>query len=250
MIRILGAFILFLFSIHAAKAQSAPNMGGGVDDERLHFGFTFQYISAEYKILKKESWREPFFLTDEGKSMAGPYSISSSPKPGFGLGFVSDLRMGTNANLRFTPILAFSNATLDYVYDDDQPPTIETVQKEVQATFVNLPLGIKLKSERRHNFRAYILAGGRYSMDIVSKKKTDDADKILSERFVKNRKSFFSYEAAIGFDLYFEYFKLSPEIKFSQSINSVLNTKEEPNPYTSPVDKLFLRNFQFSLYFE
>lgn len=247
MIRILVSFILFLFCTHASKAQSAPNMGGGVDDERLHFGFTFQYISAEYKVLKKESWREPFPLVDEGTVMPGLYSVSSPKNPGFGLGFVSDLRMGTNANLRFTPILAFSSAMLNYTYDHEPA---EPVQKEVQATFVHLPLGVKLKSDRRGNFRAYLLAGGRYSMDIVSKKKTDDADKILREKLVKNIGSFFSYEAGIGFDLYFEYFKLSPEIKFSQSINSVLNTKERPNPYTQPIDKLFLRNFQFSLYFE
>jgi len=67
-------------------------------------------------------------------------------------------------------------------------------------------------------------------------------------KFLKNKKSFLSYEVGIGFDLYFEYFKLSPEFKLSNSVNSIL--KEEEHPYASPIEKLFLRNFVFSLYFE
>ena len=246
MTKTLSAFFVLLFVSGMLKAQ---NTGGDVDDQRLHFGFTFQYIAAEYKIYKNADWREPFYLPDEpaNSNYTLPlYSISSPVTPGFGLGFVSDLRIGTHANLRFTPILAFSDRKLQYAYHDPK----EDKERIIKSTMVDLPLGLKLKSDKRGNFRAYLLAGGKYSMDIVSKKKTDDSDLILRERFVKNLSNFFSYEAGIGFDLYFEYFKLSPEIKFSQSIGNVLKKNEEPNPYITPVDKLFLRNFQFSLYFE
>jgi hypothetical protein len=59
------------------------------------------------------------------------------------------------------------------------------------------------------------------------------------------------YEAGVGLDLYFEWFKLSPEIKFSQTTKSVLLDKDRlENPYIAPIDKMFLRNLQFSLFFE
>src|SRR5690606_20306835 len=120
-----------------------------------------------------------------------------------------------------------------------------------QSTYVDLPLSFKLKSDRRKNFRAYIIGGTRYSMDIVSKKKKDDSGKSPAAKDMKNVPNALWYEAGIGFDLYFEFFKLSPEIKFAQTLRSVLDGKDRPvNPYIAPVDKLFLRNFQFSLYFE
>jgi hypothetical protein len=236
---------LILFSVGSfAQTGEGGNWGGGVDDDPVHFGFTFQYIASEYKVYKKRDWQTPK-AKEDGSFKEPLQSISSSVSPGFGLGFVSDFRLGDNANLRFTPTLVFTDRVLNYTY-----PTEEAIQKKLPGNMVEFPLGIKLKSNRRLNFRAYLLAGGKYSMDIVSKKKTDDANLLLEEKFVKNNKSTVSYDIGIGFDFYFEYFKLSPEIKLSNSLGSVLNTKDAPNPFTSPLDKLFVRNFQFSLFFE
>ncbi|MBC7743648.1 MAG: outer membrane beta-barrel protein [Flavobacterium sp.] len=233
-------FILVTFRVNAQESW-----GGGVDNEPFHFGFTFQFISAEYKILKQANWREPYIDPEDG-SVSKPtlYSITSPVSPGFGLGFVSNYRLGNNADIRFTPALSFSDRLIDYNY----LMTEEFKQQKVQSTLVDFPFGIKIKSDRRKNFRAYMLYGVKYSVDIVSKKKTNDIDKILSEKLVKNTRNTLWYEAGIGFDLYFEFFKLSPEIKLANSFTSVLLA--EDHPYTKPLDKLYLRNLQFSLYFE
>lgn len=246
----IGAVVIFLFTALGSSAQD--NWGGGVDDEVLHFGFTFQYINSEFKVLKKPQWRTPFsalypeYQHDPSETILydSLYSVSSSGSPGFGLGFVSNLRLGNNADLRFTPTLVFADRLAYYEYRR----TGQVLEKKVQSSVIDLPLGFKIKSDRRKNFRAYLLAGAKYSMDIISKKKLDDENNIFSEKLLKNKKNYLSYEAGIGFDLYFEYFKLSPEIKFSQSFNDVL--KHDVTPFASPVDKLYLRNIQFSLYFE
>ena len=86
-------------------------------------------------------------------------------------------------------------------------------------------------------------------MDIASKKKTDDSALDDLYKLLKNKKSYLSYEAAFGMDLYFEYFKMSPEIKFSYTLNDILD-RTEPNPYNAPIDKLMLRHVTFSLFFE
>ena len=121
-------------------------------------------------------------------------------------------------------------------------------RRTVQSTMAEFPVGIKLKSDRRNNFRAYILAGAKYGIDVASSKKAQDAGEIAINKFLKNKKGILSYEVGIGFDLYFEFFKLSPEIKLSNSVNSIL--KRDLTPYATPIEKLFLRNFVFSLYFE
>ena len=51
---------LVLLGVFFSTVANAQNWGGGVDDEPLHFGFTFQYISSEYKILKTANWRDPY----------------------------------------------------------------------------------------------------------------------------------------------------------------------------------------------
>lgn len=238
--------ILFIFLIVFLSFDSfgQKNWGGGVDDEPLHFGFTFQYVSAEFKILKNANWREDFPDPDGGDTKPTLYSVSSPVSPGFGLGFVSNFRMGNNADVRFTPALVFSDRLLDYQYRSED----DFKQQKVQSTLIDFPLGIKVKSDRRKNFRAYFLAGAKYSIDIVSKKKTNDIGNVWTEKFVKNQRNILWYEAGLGLDLYFEFFKLSPEIKLAHSVRSVL--QPESHPYSAPLDKLFLRNLQFSLYFE
>lgn len=254
MIRSLLTVVLTIISFVTALAQQ--NWGGGVDSERLHFGFTFQYVSAEYKIYKKANWRDERYDDDLERNdlMTDKISRISSPtSPGFGLGFVSDYKMGDHANLRFTPALVFSDRLIDYHFGSGEAEGTVTrfepyYQQKVQSTMVDLPLGIKLKSDRRKNFRAYVLGGAKYSLDIVSKKKLDDSNVESTAKLVKNSRNILSYEAGIGLDLYFEFFKLSPELKLSNSFRSVL--KPEHHPFSSPLDKLFLRNLQFSLYFE
>lgn len=243
-IKVLYLFIILLGSLNL-KAQE--NYGGGVDLERINFGFHFKYISSEFKIQRVSNWRGPFPDVVNPLINSPLMSVSSTPTQGFGLGFVSDLKLGTNANLRFTPGMIFSDAVVDYEFED----TNFSTQRIVQGTMIDLPLGLKLKSNRRRNFRAYVIGGAKYSMDIISKKKRDDSNLIAEAKFLKNTKNNLWYEAGIGFDLYFEFFKMSPEIKFSQTRKSVLLDSDRlENPYVGPIDKLFIRNIQISLFFE
>ncbi|NQX54307.1 type IX secretion/gliding motility protein PorT/SprT [Pedobacter panaciterrae] len=237
-----GLLILCLFACVSARAQ---NWGGGVDDSNLHFGFTFQYLSSEYKILKRPDWREFKNILPEDLDPPKLTGISSDSSPGFGIGFVVNKRLIENADLRFTPILVFNDRVLTFHHDELK----DNVERKISSTLVEFPLGIKLKSDRRNNFRAYMIGGAKYSMDISSKKKTNNANITdPGEKMVNNVRNYLSYEAGLGFDLYFEYFKMSPEIKLSYSFNSVL--KDEPNRYSYPIDKLMLRHVTFSLFFE
>ncbi len=244
-------FTLFLSTL----TTQAQNWGGGIDDQDFNWGFSFQYIASEYKIIRKPNWRDVFLdyeqnnrpITDQLNSISSPLS------PGFGIGFVLNYKLSKNLDLRSTPTLVFNDRIVDYQY---QLPSVNNpteftdgkTQQKVSATMVDFPLGIKLKSERRKDFRAYMLLGAKYSIDLASGKKSKDDDKALIYKILKNKKNFGSYEAAIGFDLYFEYFKMSPEIKVTHSFGDIL--KHENHPFSAPIDKAILRNFTFSLFFE
>jgi outer membrane protein with beta-barrel domain len=239
-----GLIILCLLLTGSARAQ---NWGGGVDDSDIHFGFTFQYVSSEFKILKKDNWRsEPYIDQDNPDLIPSKLkAISAVPSAGFGIGFVVNKRLNDNSDVRFTPTLVFNDRILKYQYDNN----INDIEKKTQATLVEFPLGIKIKSDRRNNFRAYMLGGAKFTTDISSKKKTNNS--LITdpaEKFVNNKRNYLSYEAGLGFDLYFEYFKMSPEIKLSYSLKDIL--QDEPTRYAAPIDKLMLRHVTFSLFFE
>jgi len=239
---------MLLFTFAGASAQ---NWGGGVDDEPVHFGFAFQYTNSNFIVRKNPDWRAPFIDPDTGLPLTNDLkAVYSKSSPGFGIGFVVNGRISDHLDGRLTPTLVFSDRLMEYEY---LPGTVRmpfsSVEQKVSATMVEFPLGIKIKSNRRNNFRAYMLYGAKYSMDIASKKKTDDYGQDFLYKLLKNKKSYLSYEAAFGMDLYFEYFKMSPEIKLSYSLNNILNN-DQPNPYNMPIDRLMLRHVTFSLFFE
>lgn len=244
----------FFFCVLTGFTVHAQNWGGGIDDSDLNFGFTFQYVSSEYKVLKNPDWRSaparyPDIAAEFPKSLS---SISAKPSPGFGIGFVVNKKVLDNVDVRLTPILVFNDRLLNYRFQDDPGvgDRIVDVEKKVQSTLVEFPLSLKIKSNRRNNFRGYMMGGVKFSSDISSKKKSNNTlvtDEM--EKFLNNRRNFLSYEAGLGMDLYFEYFKMSPEIKLSYSFDSV-KKNEALHVFSDPISKLMLRHVTFSLFFE
>jgi len=222
-----------------------PAWGGGADQTDLSFGFTFSYVSSYFKIFKKPNWRDPFLDKDNNNQpVTSPLnSISSNNSPGFAVGFITRYRITDHLEVRATPSLVFADRTLSYVYETPSQNT----DKSVQTTTVDLPLSLKLKSDRIGDFRAYLLGGVKYSGAIGSKKNSDLGAAPL-EKLVKNVGGYSSYEAGLGCDIYFEFFKLSPEIKISNSFGNIL--VPEDHPFSSPISKLSLHTVMLSLYFE
>lgn len=238
------ALVLFLFGAGSLSAQDrVPAWGGGADLNDFSFGFSFAYVSNYYKIDKKTTWRNPFFDQSTNKYITDPLTGISSPnEAGFAIGFITRYRITDHLETRITPSLVFADRALNYTYGD----ATKDVTKQVQATTIDLPLSFKLKSDRIQDFRAYILGGLKYSVGIGSKKQDPDIDPLA--RLVRNVGGYGSYEAGLGCDIYFEFFKLSPEIKMSNSFGDILI--HDNQPYSTPINRLGLHTLMFSLVFE
>jgi hypothetical protein len=237
--------IVLLFISNFLHAQDrVPAWGGGADQQDLSFGFTFSYISSSFKIIKQPNWRSPFFDQGTNRYVTDSLnSINSASLPGFAIGFISRYRLSEHLEVRITPSIVFADRELAYTYATPS----QDVTKQIQTTTVDFPLSFKLKSDRIGDFRAYILGGVKYSEAVGKGNTTDMIDDPL-QRMVKNSKGFGSYEAGLGCDIYFEFFKLSPEIKMSNSFGNVL--VPENQPFSTPISKLFLHTIMFSLIFE
>jgi hypothetical protein len=237
--------ILFVFCCNLAFGQDhAPSWGGGADQKDLSFGFTFAYVSNYYKIDKKPNWRNPFYDPQNGNELVTPAlnSISSANAPGFAVGFLTRYRITEHLEARFSPLLVFADRTASYGYVD----TTYNVTKSVSTTTIDFPILLKIKSDRIDDYRGYIIAGLKYSYSLGANK--PDPNDGLIDKTLKNTSAYSSYEVGIGMDIYFEYFKLSPEIKLSNSFGNILFP--ENTPYATPISKLSLHSVMFSLCFE
>jgi hypothetical protein len=236
-------FLLLILVPGKLLFAQVPAWAHGADQNDVSFGFTFQYLSNYFKVTKKPDWRKPYFDAPNSRYITDSLnSITSKNAPGFGVGFIARYRISDHLEVRTTPELVFGSPSLSYAY---QTPS-QDVTKQVQNTMVDLPLLIKLKSDRIYNFRAYMIGGVKYSQ-VIGGKKNNPFDDPLN-MLVRTSSHYGSYEAGLGCDIYFEYFKLSPEIKISNSFGNVLVS--ENHPYAAPIEKLSLHTLMLSLYFE
>jgi len=234
--------VLFFLCSNILLAQ-APAWGGGADQSDLAFGFSFTSITSSYHIVKQPNWRSPYFDPGVGHNITDSLTgISSKPTSGFAIGFIARYRITDHIEVRGTPSLIFADRSLYYTYDTPS----ENVVKSIQTTTVDFPLEVKLKSDRIQDFRMYIMGGIKYSEAIGRGNAQPTLDPL--QMTVKNATGFGSYEAGIGCDIYFEFFKLSPEIKISNSLGNIL--VQQPQPYSAPLSKLGLHTIMFSLIFE
>lgn len=223
--------LLSLFVFGKGKAQ---NWGGGADESKISFGFSFQFNASELKILKTANWQAPItgIVNDRYLTSIAPL-ITQAP----GIGGLVNVTITKNLDLRFMPIFVFSDRKILFTYDDGT-----SVIKKSNATLTDLPINFKLKSDRLGNVRVYMLGGLKYAFDISSRR---NANKSTDLTFKRN---YLSYEAGLGLDIYFEWFKVSPEIKLSHSLNDIL--QHQSNPFVTPIEKAKLRSFTFTLIFQ
>ncbi len=236
---------------HLVMAQRYAS-GGGADDNDLSFGFTFQYLMQNYKIVKQPDWQKPLFNNEDpfNQLTTNATSISSRSTPGFSVGFITRYRLTEFLEARTTPSLVFADRELLYTFAKPNTPNSQLqnddIARQVQTTTIEIPLLLKLRSERIGNFRGYLIGGAKYSI-AMNKGEADRNDAPLQQK-IQNKRGFASYEAGIGCDIYFEYFKMSPEIKVGNSFGNVLVANNVP--LISPLSKLFLHSVMFSLHFE
>ncbi len=243
--------LVILFSQSAsAQRRKVENMPA-YDYSKYHFGFILA-VNQMYFTIKplgdlNYTWFDSISAEEINADSAMLYSVESEPTLGFTVGIVANLRLGTYFDLRFVPSLSFGERYLDYrieKYRNGVRSRVD-IRKNTPSTFVELPFHIKYKSRRLNNFRAYILSGINYRIDLASqaKKKTD-----ASMVQVKLNRHDVYYEIGVGFDFYFEWFKFGTELKMSYGMLDVL--KRENNIYTDGIDKLKSKIFQLSFTFE
>ncbi|HNS12896.1 MAG TPA: porin family protein [Bacteroidia bacterium] len=227
------AMFLFLFIKNCdAQLNRVPINLPKYDKQKIHFGFTLGLNNSTFRVLKVADF----------KTQDSIYSIEPQGVIGLNLGIVSNLRLGEHWDLRFIPALSFAQRNLEYSFNYGGGSG-DFITKTIESTYLEFPLNLKFKSDRVNNYRVYVVAGGHYSMDMISQAKVLNKDKDI----VKLEKYDYGYEIGVGFDFYMTYFKFSPEIKMFNGLNNLL--VEENTPFAKSISglksKVFLVSFTF-----
>jgi len=234
-------------SAQSRKVENLPIY----DYSKYHFGFILAVNQMHFTIKPIDGLHYTMFDSIQAGELSADsaliYSIEHRPTVGFTVGIVGDLRLGNYFNLRFVPSLSFGQRYLNYdiLTYRNGVDTLFSIEKDVPSTFVEFPLHIKYKSKRLNNFRAYLMGGVNYRIDLASQaKKRKDAG-IVQVKL--NRHDLYG-EIGVGFDFYFEWFKFGTEIKMSYGLFDVL--KRENNIYTDGIERLSSKIWQLSFTFE
>lgn len=221
--------ILLLPAIVSGQSRRLLNQPK-YDTRPLHFGFSLGLNYTDFYIRKYDLAQVP-----------GYYSVRSEVNPGYTIRIVSDLRLHENLSLRFVPGFA---ATVRYLYFevDDRFTGLRTeVFREVESAYIEMPFELKFRGDRIDNHRWYLLAGIKHNIDLASKQDVDD------DEFFKLKRHDFGYELGVGIDIYFEYFKLSPQLiaSFGQTNLLVMDDTKLIEGINTIQTRAILINFTF-----
>ncbi len=230
--RLFSLLIIILGSQALMAQQPAYDSRNFLDFQQkpYYFGITFAYNSGDYKIYQSEN----FISSDSFQA------VQSVHGRGLNVGIVTNLKIGDYFDFRFLPTISFAGRTIQYRAKGDQPP----YARDIQSVFVEMPFHMRYKSQPYKDVRLFVLAGVKYSFDVASESRSQQADDL-----VKVAPTDFSLEVGAGMQFFFPYFILSPELKFSYGLGNILLFDERLEE-ASVIDKILSRGFTLSFHFE
>jgi len=198
--------LLFLGTTSDIWAQSnrKPKNQPFADQKLYHLGFMVG-MHAQDLILSHSGFVNP----DKSVWFAEIPSYS----PGFSVGIIGDRYINQIMNLRVTPTLYFGQKSFTF----KEQNTGEEFKTSIRSNYLSLPIHMRFSAERLNNFRPYVLAGGYLSTEIGSPKNA----------VINYKKVDYGIEIGLGCNIYFPFFKLSPELKFSFGLRDLLDKDTE-----------------------
>ena len=215
----------------AAIAQSGSfNYDNKFSKKNYYFGITLGLKNSRYRVESDISMVHNSQIR----------FIQSRFEPGLNIGIVTNIKIKENFDFRFLlPTLSLANRLVLYTNTRG-----DQVQKTVESVFLEFPLHFRYKSKPYKDIRLFVVGGMKYSIDLISnsnRRKAEDLLKVHANDLVG--------EFGLGFQFFFPYFILSPEVKFSYGLFD-LHAPDTKLVYSNVIDKLYSRGITVSLHFE
>ena len=217
-----------------AQIQTKPWTLAKLDRKTVYFGFHIGFNTMNLGIRP----------VGNPAALDSIYKIESKAGSGFSMGILTNVRLHEYIALRAVPSISFGGRTLLYTEKFQGDTKFREVKKNIESTYLELPVLLRLKSARLNDVRLYIETGFKYSFDLSSKAGTDDS----GENLVKLKKHNYSFELGTGIDIYLKYFKFTPSVRVGWGLNNALY--KEDHIYSGALNKAYNRTILVAFYFE
>ncbi|NQW79068.1 MAG: outer membrane beta-barrel protein [Chitinophagaceae bacterium] len=158
-------------------------------------------------------------------------SINPKSNLALNLGLIGTLRLSAHTLLRLNPTVLIAGSKNLYTYTKRNNPS-DTLTMNAASAIINIPLAIKIESDRYNAFRFtdlmrhYVFLGGKVDFDLLGSNRSV----ILSKNAATSSSIPYNntlngldygYEMGLGVSFYLQYATISPEVKFSYGLRNL-----------------------------
>ncbi|WP_437918213.1 PorT [Sphingobacterium sp. LRF_L2] len=263
--------------LHAQPSVSLPFSSFYDEDAWLSMGLQYNYVNSVYKIGLKENWgsmgtSQTINPANRDLYMDRFQAIESAVSHGMSVGIPIEIRFTDNLSSMIQPSFMFiNNQGIEFsgrTEDGEERHVTRRMRHEVNNTqgsnfnSLEFPFSLRFRSDEKmlknkfHRYRGYVSLGTRYTrwIDISGEyKQWSNVPLENRPQTLIFKPGYFSWEAGIGVEIFFPFFRVSPEIKFIQSLGDVLDHSHilsQENAFMAPLGKTQIKNIQFSLIFQ
>lgn len=197
------------------------------DAKPLHFGFLFGFNSTNFSL----------------QSQAAGYGLVSPRNFGFQIGGTASYAIHKHFTVKSGLNVALYERKVQYFLNPGQNPAEQNYLRE--STWLELPLLVKFKSERRGNHRVFLVGGLKMGIEANQRRLRTLGSSLMDTKLMD-----LSLEYGFGLDKHFEFFNFSPEIRFSHGLFNAFNPSASTaliNPYQP---RIFSHSVSLILNFE
>lgn len=202
--------------------------------EWLHFGFALGVNNADFILqpVKQTNFSDTLKIINQKREF------------GFNLGIIAEARLHEYLTVRVIPDLSFASRILYFHFEGTDTFVLD---KSIESTYLNFPVDFKLRSKRVNNVAGYLVAGGKYVIDLASQKKAKNDGSNPNDIIIKLRKDDLAYQLGAGVDFFLPYFKFAVELKLSAGLKNLIikDNTEFSNSIERLRSKIFLISFTF-----
>ena len=155
------SIILFSFTQTQAQLFSKEKVQQSVDIDNKRWSWGY--------FLGLNSYDFHFKYNEYGGSLYdGLEDVSVQRNIGFNVGLLGNLKLHKNLDLRLQPGVNFASRGFYFPLKSSGLPSVkeENRYREINSTYIHVPLLLKINTNRLNNFRPFLIGGFSYSANL------------------------------------------------------------------------------------
>lgn len=235
--KIISSFVFFTLFTMGVKGQNGKVRNqADYDLKKVRFGYLIGVAQTHYTIRYNE-----FFLLPGNTDY---YAIHSPNTFGFKMSAVMNVHLNDSFDYRILPTVAIYNRQMEVISNTSVDP-----QRLVNAdkAWIELPILLKYKSQRRGNFRSYVVGGLRFAAE-TNAANFNGGSRVTNAFLIKKRDVSLDY--GLGLEFFQRFFKFTPELMFSQGLTNLVDGTTGASSPLGSIGKLRSRTVTLNIIFE